>query len=191
MCPKITASHRHDLRQKLIDIALTSFSKYGYDKTRMEDIATTADVAKGTLYLYFKNKEDLFTAISERNIEKLKNHFITIFNNKEELISGLESFYKQFKHPDNKVFFEMVAESSRNSKLRQLLYEHRKKIYEMIIKYVDLQKNKGFLKKDLESKTIAYILVAQYDGLRVNRILGINEEENNRVWIELIKNLFY
>lgn len=191
MCPKITESHRHDLRQRLIDIALTSFSKYGYDKTRMEDIATTADVAKGTLYLYFKNKEDLFTAISERNIEKLKNHFITIFNNKEELISGLETFYKQFKNPDNKVFFEIVAESSRNSKLRQLLYEHRKKIIEMIIKYVDLQKSKGFLKKDLQSKTIAYILVAQYDGLRINRILGMNEEENNRVWIELIKKLFY
>lgn len=191
MCPKITESHRHDLRQRLIDIALTSFSKYGYDKTRMEDIATTADVAKGTLYLYFKNKEDLFTAISERNIEKVKNHFITIFNNKEELISGLETFYKQFKNPDNKVFFEIVAESSRNSKLRQLLYEHRKKIIEMIIKYVDLQKSKGFLKKDLQSKTIAYILVAQYDGLRINRILGINDEENNRVWIELIKKLFY
>ena len=191
MCPKITESHRHDLRQRLIDIALTSFSKYGYDKTRMEDIATTADVAKGTLYLYFKNKEDLFTAISERNIEKLKNHFITIFNNKEELISGLETFYKQFKNPDNKVFFEIVAESSRNSKLRQLLHEHRKKIIEMIIKYVDLQKSKGFLKKDLQSKTIAYILVAQYDGLRINRILGMNEEENNRVWIELIKKLFY
>ncbi|MDR4511411.1 MAG: TetR/AcrR family transcriptional regulator [Nitrososphaeraceae archaeon] len=191
MCPKITESHRHDLRQRLIDIALTSFSKYGYDKTRMEDIATTADVAKGTLYLYFKNKEDLFTAISERNIEKLKNHFITIFNNKEELISGLETFYKQFKNPDNKVFFEIVAESSRNSKLRQLLYEHRKKIIEMIIKYVDLQKSKGFLKKDLQSKTIAYILVAQYDGLRINRILGMNDEENNRVWIELIKKLFY
>ena len=191
MCPKITESHRHDLRQRLIDIALTSFSKYGYDKTRMEDIATTADVAKGTLYLYFKNKEDLFTAISERNIEKLKNHFITIFNNKEELISGLETFYKQFKNPDNKVFFEIVAESSRNSKLRQLLYEHRKKIIEMIIKYVDLQKSKGFLKKDLQSKTIAYILVAQYDGLRINRILGMNDEENNRVWIELIKKLLY
>ncbi len=191
MCPKITESHRHDLRQRLIDIALTSFSKYGYDKTRMEDIATTADVAKGTLYLYFKNKEDLFTAISERNIEKLKNHFINIFNNKEELISGLETFYKQFKNPDNKVFFEIVAESSRNSKLRQLLYEHRKKIIEMIIKYVDLQKSKGFLKKDLQSKTIAYILVAQYDGLRINRILGMNDEENNRVWIELIKKLFY
>lgn len=190
MCPKVTESHRYDLRQKIIDVALTSFSKYGYDKTRMEDIASTAEVAKGTLYLYFKNKEDLFTAISERNIENLKNHFVTIFNNKEELISGLQNFYKQFKHPDNKVFFEMVAESSRNTELKQLLCEHRKKIISMIIKYIDLQKRKGFLKNDIKSKMVAYTLVAQYDGLRVNRILGIDDEENNKIWIELIKKIF-
>lgn len=190
MCPKVSDIHRHDLRQRLIDVALISFSKYGYDRTRMEDIASIAEVAKGTLYLYFKNKEDLFTAISERNIEKLKNHFITIFNNKEELISGLQNFYKQFKHPDNKVFFEMLAESSRNSKLKHLLHQHRRKIIEMIINYIELQKRNGFLKNDLNSKIIAHILVAQYDGLRVNRIIGINDEENNKIWIELIKKLF-
>lgn len=190
MCPKVSDIHRHDLRQRLIDVALISFSKYGYDRTRMEDIASIAEVAKGTLYLYFKNKEDLFTAISERNIEKLKNHFITIFNNKEELISGLQNFYKQFKHPDNKVFFEMLAESSRNSKLKHLLHQHRRKIIEMIINYIELQKRKGFLKNDLNSKIIAHILVAQYDGLRVNRIIGINDEENNKIWIELIRKLF-
>jgi AcrR family transcriptional regulator len=190
MCPKVSDNHKHDLRERLIDVALISFSKYGYDKTRMEDIASIAEVAKGTLYLYFKNKEDLFTAISERNIEILKNHFITIFNNKEALIFGLQNFYKQFKHPDNKVFFEMLAESSRNTKLKQLLYQHRRKIIEMIINYIELQKSNGFLKNDLKSKMIAHILVAQYDGLRVNRIIGIKDGENNKIWIELIRKLF-
>ncbi len=38
---------------------MENFTKNGFDRTRMEDIATSAGLAKGTLYLYFKNKEDL------------------------------------------------------------------------------------------------------------------------------------
>jgi hypothetical protein len=84
----------------------------------------------------------------------------------------------------------MLAESSRNTKLKQLLYQHRRKIIEMIINYIELQKSNGFLKNDLKSKMIAHILVAQYDGLRVNRIIGIKDGENNKIWIELIRKLF-
>ena len=45
----------------------------------MDDIAKTANLSKGTLYLYFKNKEELFNAISERNTNELKNHYQNYF----------------------------------------------------------------------------------------------------------------
>lgn len=191
MCPKVTEMHRKNLREKIIDIASKSFSKYGYDKTRMDDVAISADVAKGTLYLYFKSKEDLFTAISERNIEKLQNHFVEHFDNKEDLIHSIENFYNTFEHPDNKVFFEILSESSRNKKLKTLLIKNRKKVIGIIIAYLDLQKKRGLLKKDLESDLIAYILVNQYDGLRINNILGIEQQKSNNIWLILIKKLFY
>jgi AcrR family transcriptional regulator len=43
--------------------ALTLFVERGYAATRLEDVATRAGVSKGTLYLYFANKEDLFKAV--------------------------------------------------------------------------------------------------------------------------------
>ncbi|MBU2548481.1 MAG: TetR/AcrR family transcriptional regulator [Proteobacteria bacterium] len=39
------------------------FSKQGFENTSMEDIARAAEVATGTLYLYFKSKEDLFYSL--------------------------------------------------------------------------------------------------------------------------------
>ena len=49
--------------QRIIETAADLFGEFGYNDVRMEDIATRAGVAKGTLYLYFKDKDDLFLAL--------------------------------------------------------------------------------------------------------------------------------
>lgn len=56
------------------------FARNGFHKTQMDDIAMDAGIAKGTVYLYFKNKEELFVAIFEnihmqalKIIETIKN----------------------------------------------------------------------------------------------------------------------
>lgn len=59
--PKQSSS---DKRETIIDAAFDLFRHYGYRRTSMEDIARAAGVAKGTLYLYFASKEELFEAIA-------------------------------------------------------------------------------------------------------------------------------
>lgn len=54
----------NDKRETIIDAAFDLFRHYGYRRTSMEDIARAAGVAKGTLYLYFASKEELFEAIA-------------------------------------------------------------------------------------------------------------------------------
>ena len=49
--------------QRIIETAADLFGEFGYNDVRMEDIATRAGVAKGTLYLYYKDKDDLFLAL--------------------------------------------------------------------------------------------------------------------------------
>ena len=72
MCPKVTTQYKTEIREKIVDAAIVTFSKHGYDRTKMDDIAETANLSKGTIYLYFKSKEELFYAISENNIKALK-----------------------------------------------------------------------------------------------------------------------
>jgi AcrR family transcriptional regulator len=50
-------------REKILDAALTVFAERGYEAARLEDVAARAGVAKGTLYLYFEDKEALFEAL--------------------------------------------------------------------------------------------------------------------------------
>ena len=55
---------RKDARpQEIVAAALESFVERGYAATRLDDVARRAGVTKGTLYLYFPNKEELFKAV--------------------------------------------------------------------------------------------------------------------------------
>lgn len=53
-------------KEQIMNAAEVVFSKKGLDQTRMDDIAEETGLSKGTLYLYFKNKDSLIIAILER-----------------------------------------------------------------------------------------------------------------------------
>jgi len=53
---------------ELLAAALDLFVERGYAATRLDDVAARAQVSKGTLYLYFENKEQLFKAVVRENI---------------------------------------------------------------------------------------------------------------------------
>ena len=60
MCVKVSVQHRLEIRDRIIDTTLISFSKKRFDKTRMDAIAFQSNLSKGTLYIYFAYEEDLF-----------------------------------------------------------------------------------------------------------------------------------
>jgi AcrR family transcriptional regulator len=54
--------------QQILDAALAVFDEEGLDRARLDDIARRAGVAKGTIYLYFPNKEELFREVVRQTI---------------------------------------------------------------------------------------------------------------------------
>lgn len=67
-----TRQRRKDARpQELLDAALELFIEKGFAATRSEEVAARAGVSKGTLYLYFPSKEELFKAVVRTNLSSL------------------------------------------------------------------------------------------------------------------------
>ena len=58
-------------RQQILVAAKRVFSIKGFSKATMEDIAREAELSPGTLYIYFKNKEDLYASLSLRILQFL------------------------------------------------------------------------------------------------------------------------
>jgi AcrR family transcriptional regulator len=58
------------------DAARRIFARLGYSAASVEDIAKEAGVAKGTVYLYFRSKEEVFAAVLARDLEQLTRQII-------------------------------------------------------------------------------------------------------------------
>jgi TetR/AcrR family transcriptional repressor of uid operon len=195
VCPKVSAQYKIEVKGKIVESALITFSRYGYDKTRMDDIAEAAKVSKGTLYLYFRSKEELFYAISETNILRLKDQLATLMaTRKEELVSNAEKFYENFHNETgqifDRVFFEIIAESARNPKLKRMLYEHRLRIIDIVTEYLNSQVEKDLFAKDVDIKAISVGLVSLFNGLSIGKVSGMSESSNKQAWKETIRAIF-
>jgi len=68
----LEARSKHEARAgQILDTAALLLQRWGYNKTTVDDIARHASVAKGTIYLHWKTKEDLFVALFAREERRL------------------------------------------------------------------------------------------------------------------------
>ncbi len=157
----------------------------------MEDIAAASGLAKGTLYLYFKSKQDLFYAICEHNLEGLRNQLSRLFNTKENIIIDAERFYDEYQKESlgsDTIWFEMIALSTRSPKLKKILSENQRKVYQVVREFLKTQIERGFLRDDINIEDIALGLIALYNGLAVNKLLlQTSNSESQKTWTETIR----
>jgi AcrR family transcriptional regulator len=71
-------------RQQIMVAAKRVFSQRSFNKATMEDIAKEAELSPGTIYLYFKNKEELFASLSLRILQYMSIRLEHVHNEKYE-----------------------------------------------------------------------------------------------------------
>lgn len=89
-------------RQQIMIAAKRVFSEKSFNKATMEDIAREAELSPGTIYLYFKNKEELFASLSLRILQymsvRLEHVHSETNRNPEEKIEALkEALYEVYE----------------------------------------------------------------------------------------------
>lgn len=72
-----------DKRRRILDAAVRVFAQYGFYNSKVSQVAKEAGVADGTIYLYFKNKEDILIQVFIDSMDE-------ILRRQEEALAGLE-----------------------------------------------------------------------------------------------------
>src|SRR5689334_20055286 len=110
-------------RQQILDTAARLFARQRYDQVRLDDVAAAAGVGKGTLYVYFDNKDDLYFSIAyegfceliDRLAQQLSDRDSPAIGRLRRIVEGLVHFARS--HPQ---FYEMMrlAQASRQQQAR-------------------------------------------------------------------------
>jgi AcrR family transcriptional regulator len=115
-------------REAIIDVARDMFRAEGYAATSMSTIAATLGGSKGTLYNYFKSKEDLFEAYVKRQCSVYSAEMESLLSDTGPVISVLRSWgirYLTKVTSDEKMreFRSIIAETDRWPEIGRIYYE--------------------------------------------------------------------
>ncbi|MBI9052048.1 MAG: TetR/AcrR family transcriptional regulator [Anaerolineaceae bacterium] len=112
---------------QILEAAINVFSRLGFNKARMDDIAEETNLSKGTLYLYFKSKDDLTTAIISKlfdsEFEKMIHSTYEGGSVSEHLMELTEDLIKNTQSLIllRPIVYEVYAASFRNKKIREVM----------------------------------------------------------------------
>ena len=173
---KVEQDKQQSRANRILDAASELLQRWGYKKTTVDDIARQAGVAKGTIYLHWKNKEELFTALllREKIVEAQKvqqameaePEGVTLYNMiKHSMLSALRNnLTRAVMLRDSEMLGDLVHTYLKEEDFKQLI--------DGFYAYLSYLQQQGLIRSDLPLKTLVHMLEAMCIGfLMVDQFL--------------------
>jgi len=179
------AREKERRRNQIIDAAEKVIFSKGLEHSTMDEIAQAAELSKGTLYLYFKNKTELYLAITQRGSDLLNKQFAKVFAGNHdktglELIYTLGKTYLTFvrENPDYFkafVYYESMddIEELQESEFAQVCEENRREALNFMIRALQIGMQDGTIDDTYNPKELAILILASTRGITmINHMKG-------------------
>jgi AcrR family transcriptional regulator len=174
-------------KETIFKSAIKVFSGRGYTSATMDEIATDAGVAKGTLYYYFKSKEEIFTYIISEGMKIVSTQMKQEIDKKTTTLDKLKIAWQIQINLiyDNRDFFKVILSQMWGKELRHIeIREIIRKYISEIERYVSDAMNSGEIKKG-DASFIAYTFFGTLCSTAVYQLLHEDKKNLN----ELIESL--
>jgi len=159
----------------ILKAAEKCFAHDGFNGTTMDQISKEAGVSKGALYWYFKSKEELFVKLKEKNVaevlETLTKLFAPMKSFDLKLAEASKLYFSLLTPRQRRVArlnMEFWAASSKISELNIMLNDQYNKLQAFLKSTIEGAIEKGELRKEIDSESLATILLATLDGLELH-----------------------
>jgi TetR/AcrR family fatty acid metabolism transcriptional regulator len=147
------AKKTNDKRERIMNAAIASFAQQGYHQATIADVAREAGVAAGTIYLYFKNKDDLLVSIFEEKVQRFIQEFHRRLSQEENAEVKLRKLvhlhlFEMQNHPDLAAVFQLELRQSRHF-MSAYPKTDLKVYFDLIGDIIEEGQQQGLFRKDL------------------------------------------
>lgn len=191
--PRVVPEYKEEARNRILESASQVFTEKGYRQATMDDVAKKLGVSKGALYLYFAGKEELFEAICRKAPVALKEILYSSFGEKTDPVESANEFFdKMLKYYGSNpgLSFEILSEASHNSALRKVLKKNQDEYAEILKGFLEQLRKMRVVGDDLDLRSLAYALVALWNGMETILVAGLPAPEARSAWLEALKAMF-
>ena len=179
-------------RESILQTAIELFCDYGFEKTKISEVAVKAGVGKGTVYEYFKSKDELLYESIKAMITHYNKGFSKIITSDKDF---KEKLYEYLNHTRILFYRASVGINWINknppkelSNLRELIQKEQEYINTLLIEEIKKCIEKGELRSDINISAISYFIQISVMHMMVTET---TMNKNCEFEIEDIINLIY
>ncbi len=185
-------AEKNQKKNDILSAAKSLFKEKGFHNTKMDEIAANAGVGKGTLYEYYKNKQDIFDEACIAKINNIKEKIENISNKnitfKQKLIEIFYNKKNSMECEDVTIDGILSYKNNISDNVVKAMMNNISEIYKILEKIIDQGKSEGVVIKDIPSEIIACSVVgtmSEYFRLK------LFNNDNKIIEDDVIFNLFF
>ena len=168
---------------RILAAATRTFAEKGYHGDTMDDVARLIGVSKGAVYVYFRNKEELFQEMCRLCTQDLERNLTASFAGGTFLQAASIYFDEGISDLTAHMFWlESLAEMPRNRAVKRMLQESYVRYKEILLGFLDKLKVEGAIGEDVDTRSLAGVLMVLHDGVVAGMAQGLNVSEAKKVW---------
>ncbi len=187
--PKVV--DREVMQHSILDAAMQVYVKKGYHSATIADVAQAAGLGKGTLYLYFKNKEDIAISMVDRHFKGMEDRFF-----KAKLPDTLDDFAEGLSQTMNisddhakfiRVFFEVFGPSFASDAFSAKVADFFDRLGDHYTRQIKHLQDKGHIRKDADAGQLGRVLASLIDGMILHKgLFSISKKRHTSMRAEAV-----
>lgn len=194
--PKISLERLESRREHILEAASHCFAREGFHHTTIADIIRESQMSNGSVFLYFKTKDDLLTAVIRRTVSHMAQRFRELTQDCDEpaqaVLICIRAMSKLMSDPATSdvvhLFPQIFSELGRNPELREQTAELFGDITVHFVGIVRAAKQKGLIDRSSPDVGTANVMVSLFQGYIIQR-LNFGSHFNERQYLASVRGL--
>ncbi len=155
--------------QVILNAAVKTFARTGYHCTRVADIARQAGVADGTVYIYFKNKEDilvsLFQVLMHRFVEDLKSELVQLHNANDKLLAVISYHLTTLAGKPDQAKVTQIELRQIDQEINKGISKPLMSYFQLIEEVIEEGKKQNLYRQNLDTRTARKVIFGAIDEI--------------------------
>jgi len=192
--PKIV--NHEKMRSEIARKAIALLAKKGFQATTIQDIANAAGVGKGTIYHYFRTKEEILLVVSNELFYEMERSFGAALLRIDDPLDKMAALIEEAMHVNEDVenifivYTELWLINVHSHKYQDFVGVIKKMHHDLtalVSNMIDAGKNRGRWDRDTDSQALACYLVSSFDGVIAHYMIDKEKIDIKKVTKEFIR----
>lgn len=191
--PKVSSEYLAERQEHILQAAIRCFVRSGFHATGMAEIIRESELSAGSVYRYYKSKDELIQAIIDRLITSLQQQMNEEISNSTSLgdvmVRCIGVISRRLTAPEAQMLPQTWTEALRNPTIAALV---NKKYQPVINNFEELArqlKERGQVAADLDPVIVARVMLSTMNGFVVQKLL-FNQQIDDVAFAQTVAQLF-